>query len=179
MNANSIDASPPGRGNDARATALPPALRGERVQFGELSYYVAGKGPPLLLIHSMNASPSAAEVRPLFERYAAARTVFALDLPGCGFSSRADRRYDPRLMTDALHLIAGPIRERCGDVAIDALAVSVGCEFLARAPRRHARDPGVVCAGQRPALGPVSLSRADAAGSDSLFLAAHLGQPED
>lgn len=44
----------------------------------------------------MNASPSAAEVRPLFERYTGSRTVFAPDLPGCSFSARTDRRYDPR-----------------------------------------------------------------------------------
>lgn len=112
---------------------MPPALRGERFRFGDLSCYVAGQGPPLVLIHSMNASPSAAEVRPLFDRHAGSRTVFALDLPGCGFSDRTDRRYDPRLMTDALHALAEQVRLRCGEARIDALAVSAGCEFLARA----------------------------------------------
>jgi pimeloyl-ACP methyl ester carboxylesterase len=116
-----------------RAGDLPPALGGERFRFGDLSCYVAGQGPPLVLVHSMNASPSAAEVRPLFERYAGSRTVFAPDLPGCGFSDRSDRRYDPRLMTDALHALAEQVRLRCGEARIDALAVSTGCEFLARA----------------------------------------------
>jgi pimeloyl-ACP methyl ester carboxylesterase len=115
------------------AGELPPALRGERVRFGDLCCYVAGQGPPLVLIHGMNVSPSAAEVRPLFDRYAASRTVFALDLPGCGFSDRIDRHYDPRLMTDALHALAEQVRLRCGEARIDALAVSTSCEFLARA----------------------------------------------
>jgi pimeloyl-ACP methyl ester carboxylesterase len=119
--------------DDAPRGGLPPALGGERFRFGDLSCYVAGQGPPLVLVHSMNASPSAAEVRPLYERYAASRTVFAPDLPGCGFSDRTDRRYDPRLMTDALHALAEQVRLRCGEVRIDALAVSTGCEFLARA----------------------------------------------
>ncbi len=133
MNATSIDNPAAGRRDEAPYAALLPALSAERLQFGELSCYVAGQGPPLVLIHSLNASPSAAEMRPLFVRYVSSRTVFALDLPGCGFSARVERRYDPRLMTDALHLLAEQVRERCGDVRIDALAVSVGCEFLARA----------------------------------------------
>ena len=63
-------------------TTLPPAVSGERIEFdsiaGRVSVYVAGNGngPPLLLIHSINAAASAAEVRPLHEHYCATRTVF-------------------------------------------------------------------------------------------------------
>ena len=49
------------------------------------------QGPPLLLVHSVNAAASAAEVRPLHEHYRATRTVLSLDLPGYGFSDRSDR----------------------------------------------------------------------------------------
>ena len=42
------------------------------------------------------------------------RSVFAIDLPGYGLSERSDRRYAPRLMTDALHKAAAQIRARCG-----------------------------------------------------------------
>lgn len=115
------------------ATALPPALDGERIDLGGVNCYVDGNGPPLVLFHSINAAPSAAEVRPLFEHFRATRTVFAIDLPGFGLSDRPDRLYDPRLMTDALHALAERVRERCGDMPIDALAASLGCEFLARA----------------------------------------------
>jgi len=117
--------------------ALPPAVSGERVEFaspaGRLSAYVAGRGPALLLVHSVNAAASAAEVRPLYEHFAATRTVLAIDLPGYGFSDRSDRAYTPRLMTDALHALAAQARARCGDAPVDALAVSLSCEFLARA----------------------------------------------
>ena len=69
---------------------LPAAVSGERFEFdsvaGRLSAYVAGSSAPLLLVHSINASASAAEVRPLHEHYRATRTVFSIDLPGYGFS---------------------------------------------------------------------------------------------
>ena len=116
---------------------LPPAVSGERFEFdsmaGRISAYVAGQGPPLLLVHSVNAAACAAEVLPLYEHYRQTRTVFAIDLPGYGFSERSDRAYTPRLMTDALHAMAAQVQKRCGSVPIDALALSLACEFLARA----------------------------------------------
>ena len=114
-----------------------PALDAERLRFDGLSVYVAGDGPPLLLVHSINASGSAAEVRPLFEHFRASRTVFAIDLPGYGFSERSDRAYSPRLMTDALHAVAAQIRSRCGPAPLDAMALSLSCEFLARAAQEQ------------------------------------------
>ncbi len=112
---------------------LPAALPGERFTFDGLCCYTQGSGPPLLLVHSVNAAASAAEMRPLYEHYASTRTVFAFDLPGYGLSDRSDRAYTPRLMTDALHATAAQIRQRCGAAPLDALALSLGCEFLARA----------------------------------------------
>jgi pimeloyl-ACP methyl ester carboxylesterase len=126
----------------ARHTTLPPAVSGELRDLpssaGRLSYYVAGpprdeSSIPLLLLHSINAAGSAYEVKPLFERYQLRRTVYALDLPGFGFSDRSARRYGPRLMTDAIHAIVEEIRLVHGQVTIDALAVSLSSEFLARA----------------------------------------------
>lgn len=116
---------------------LPPAVSGERLEFdspaGRLSVYTAGTGPALLLVHSINASGSAAEVRPLHEHFRAGRTVFSIDLPGFGFSERSERSYTPRLMTDALHAVTAQIQQRCGRSAIDAMALSLSSEFLARA----------------------------------------------
>ncbi|MCE2916556.1 MAG: alpha/beta hydrolase [Rubrivivax sp.] len=109
------------------------ALPGERFTFDGISCFVQGSGAPLLLVHSVNAAASAAEVRPLYDHYGATRTVFAIDLPGYGCSLRSDRAYTPRLMTDALHAVAAQIRQRCGVTRLDALAVSLSCEFLARA----------------------------------------------
>ncbi len=116
-----------------QAPTLGPAVSGELVRVGDLSCYVAGQGPPLLLVHSINAAASVAEVRPLFEHCRTTHTVFAPDLPGYGLSPRRDIEYTPRLFTDALHAVNAHIRRQCGAVPVDALAVSLGCEFLARA----------------------------------------------
>lgn len=116
---------------------LPHAVSGERRglngRAGELSYYVAGEGKPLLLVHSINAAASAYEMRPLYEHYRATRRVYTPDLPGFGFSERGDRNYTPRLYTDAVLEIVEEILRETGAEAIDALALSLSSEFLARA----------------------------------------------
>jgi pimeloyl-ACP methyl ester carboxylesterase len=116
---------------------LPPALPGERRELvgraGRLSYYIAGSGAPLLLVHSVNAAASAYEVRPMFERFSAGRRVYALDLPGFGFSDRSPRDYTPRLYADAILDMLDEIARDAGPAPIDAAALSLGAEFLARA----------------------------------------------
>jgi len=97
----------PAPAHGAQAPPTQAALRAERIAFGGLICYVAGSGPPLVLVHSVDAAASAAEVRPVFEHCRATHTVFAIDLPGFGFSERANRRDDPRRMTDALHFLSG------------------------------------------------------------------------
>jgi pimeloyl-ACP methyl ester carboxylesterase len=117
--------------------ALTHALEADRREYhdraGRLSIYRAGQGAPLLLAHSINAAGSAYEVRPLFEHYRARRRVFAPDLPGFGFSDRSRRRYDVRLYVDALHDAVDRALEDTGASALDALALSLSSEFLARA----------------------------------------------
>ncbi|MGU3418855.1 alpha/beta fold hydrolase [Methylobacterium sp. D54C] len=123
-----------------RRMTLPPALPGrhERIRTrraGALSLYgsAEAEGVPLLLIHSINAAANAYEVRPLYLRYRGTRPVYALELPGFGFSERSRRRYTPRLMVEAIHAAVDEIRSRHGGWAIDALALSLSCSFLARA----------------------------------------------
>lgn len=97
---------------------------------GPISYYVAGDGPPMLLLHSINAAGSAFEVKPIFEHFRRTRRVFVPDLPGFGFSDRSERDYSVRLYTDAVHDL---VDEVSSDEPIDALALSLTSEFLARA----------------------------------------------
>jgi len=123
------------------ALDLPPALDAERRELdgraGRLNYYVAGSGQPLLLIHSINAAASAYEMRPLFEHYRASRRVYALDLPGFGFSDRTARDYTPRLYVDAILDMLDEIKRESGVSSLDVLALSLGAEFLARAASEH------------------------------------------
>jgi len=116
---------------------LPPAVSGTWREIvgrsGRLGCYVAGEGPPLLLFHSINAAGSAYEVAPIFEGMKGRRSVLAADLPGFGSSDRSDRRYDVRLYVDAVHDVLDFAAEEHGDAPVDALAVSLSAEFLARA----------------------------------------------
>ncbi|WP_439519139.1 alpha/beta fold hydrolase [Hydrogenophaga sp.] len=122
---------------------LPPGLTAPmqilRTAAGRVAVYhneapARGDGlPPLLLVHSVNAAASVAEVAPLFDHYRAKRLVVALDLPGYGHSERSDRAYTPRLMTDAVLAVAQWMRTDLGAEQVDVLGVSLGCEFVARA----------------------------------------------
>lgn len=112
------------------------AIAAERREFssaaaGRISYYVAreGAGRPLILVHSVNAAASAYEMGPLFEAYRQQRPVYAPDLPGCGFSERADRAYAPASFLAALtDLLTGGVRE---EGPVDLVALSLGSEFAA------------------------------------------------
>ncbi len=135
-------------GAAAHRPHLAPALDAE-----PLSVEVAGTGTvhvyaktngapdsrPLLLIHTVNAAASAYEIRPIFEGFASKRPVYALDLPGFGLSERPAGVYTPERMTSAIGRVVEEIRDRHGDAPIDALAVSLSCEFLARVA---AEEPG-------------------------------------
>jgi len=121
---------------------LPAPVPGERHDIdsfgGRLTYWSAqpaepSSEPPMLLVHSINAAGSAYEVKPIFEHYARSRPVYAIELPGFGHSSRAKRQYTIRMMTDAVQAVVAEIRKRHDDRPIDALALSLGSEFLARA----------------------------------------------
>jgi pimeloyl-ACP methyl ester carboxylesterase len=131
------------RRHDDRTPTLPPAVAGELRESdrraGRLAYYVAGEGPPLLLVHSINATASAFEVKPIFEELSRDHRVYAPDLPGFGFSDRSDRRYEPALFTSAiLDMLDVITAERGTRAPVDALALSLSSEFLARAA---AEDP--------------------------------------
>jgi pimeloyl-ACP methyl ester carboxylesterase len=115
---------------------LSEAVDAERLEIdrraGRLSFYAAGDGPPMLLVHSINAAGSAREIGPVFGHFRASRRVYAPDLPGFGFSDRSRRQYDIALYADAIHDLLDVIASESGDERIDALALSLSAEFLAR-----------------------------------------------
>lgn len=115
---------------------LPPAIDSDLFFYRDpqagLLYYYADRqheGRPLVLVHSINAGASAFEMRPIFERYRHERPVYALDLPGFGFSERTDRAYSPAFYEQAItnfmtNVVGAPA---------DVVALSLGSEFVARA----------------------------------------------
>ena len=103
-----------------------PTDAGDVVCYADTS---AADGRPLLLIHSVNAAASAIELRPLFEEYRGRRPVYAMELPGFGLSARRNQVYSPRLYRQA---ILDAIDRAIGR-PVDAVALSLGCEFAALA----------------------------------------------
>lgn len=146
-----------------RIPTMPPAIDAERTQIdtaaGALSYYAAGQGEPLLLIHSINAAASAYEVRPVFEHYRRTRRVVALDLPGFGFSERSDRPYTIALYTQAIAELAARLAEE-HEQPVDALALSLSCEFLARAAVTP-NQPGHAAINRLAMVTPTGFRRGD------------------
>ncbi len=117
------------------AKSLTPALDAEQFAFslnggvtlrgyrGEVT-----EGTPLVLLHSINAAPSAMEMRPLFEHYRDKRPVWVPDLPGFGLSDRPDVTYSSglyaRWLAEWLESLEQPA---------DVVALSLTGEFMARA----------------------------------------------
>lgn len=102
---------------------------------GRVSYYTDQdhKGVPLVLLHSINAASSAFEMKPIFERFRGERPVFALDLPGFGFSDRSDRLYSPELYQ---HAVTDFLKEVIGEPA-DVVTLSLCSEFAALSAEEH------------------------------------------
>ncbi len=117
------------------AMELPPAIDAQERLWnlpgiGELlCYHRPGNGRPVLLLHSINAAPSAFEVEPFFSAMDLGRPLYAPDLPGFGRSVRADRAYTPEFFAEAIAAIIDAIDAH----EVDVVALSTTCEFAARA----------------------------------------------
>jgi pimeloyl-ACP methyl ester carboxylesterase len=106
---------------------------------GRIGYYVdeTGGGPPLVLVHSLNAAPSAVEMKPIFDRFRGERPVFALDLPGFGRSERGDRDYTPELLADAVDELTGSAVKGRADVVALSLGAEIAARAIVAAPERY------------------------------------------
>lgn len=97
-------------------TPLQPALQGDLHTLsgdaGRIAVYAGGSGPPVLLVHSVNALASAAEVRPLFEALRHSHSVYAMDLPGYGLSDRLPSAYRVGDMCSAIEQVAQWVVQR-------------------------------------------------------------------
>ena len=91
----------------SRPPTLPRALDAElhetKGRAGRLAYYVGGDGPPLLLIHSINAAASAYEVKPVYDRMRTLRRVYSVELPGYGHSDRLRTAVRPGQTSASVH----------------------------------------------------------------------------
>jgi pimeloyl-ACP methyl ester carboxylesterase len=121
------------------AAVLPPAIIAQELTWNlpdagrVLCYHRPGAGRPLLLLHSINAAPSAFEVSPFFDRLSLDRPLYAPDLPGFGRSARTDRPYRPEFFATAIQQMIDAI----GADSVDVLALSTTSEFAACAALRE------------------------------------------
>jgi pimeloyl-ACP methyl ester carboxylesterase len=76
----------------------------------------------------------------LFLHYGESRPVYAIDLPGFGYSDRSRKIYTARMMADALHAATAEIKARHQDQSIDVMAISLSCEYAARAALERPDD---------------------------------------
>ena len=99
---------------------------------GVLSYYCdeCGDGRPVLLVHAIHAAASSYEMRNLFESLRAERRVYALDLPGFGFSQRGGMPYSWPMYQAALSQMLDHISNLWGE-PVDIIASSLSCEYAA------------------------------------------------
>lgn len=115
---------------------LAPALDADRHEIatsdaGTISYYAdtSASGRPLVLLHGIHAAASAYDMRPLFDSYRGQRPVYALDLPGFGFSERAARPYAPDTY---VHAIEHLLRNVALSQGADVIALSLSAEYAAK-----------------------------------------------
>ena len=120
------------------ACDLDSAIDGERrasrlESGGLLSYYAADRaqGRPVVIVHGVHVGATAHDVRPIFECVRWRKPVYAIDLPGFGFSARADVDYSPKLYESELVAFLRRIRRAVGGA--DVVAVGLGAELAARA----------------------------------------------
>ena len=148
------------------SSSRPPALDWEtrvlETPHGRSHCYVRpGSGPPIVLLHSLNAVGSAFEMKPIAEHLAANtdRPLYALDWLGFGRSARPAIDYTPAIYTDQLYreLEALPTRPA------DLVALSLGTEYAAQTALQAApwvrRLVLVSPTGLTPSRGPSRLGR--------------------
>ncbi|HEY3414734.1 MAG TPA: alpha/beta hydrolase [Armatimonadota bacterium] len=122
-----------------RAAPLPPAIDAEQGRYdwdgGAVSYSVAGRGKPIVLLHSHNAAASTYEMKQAFQRLKDGYRVFAPDLPGYGRSERRHREYFAHTYIRFLHDFVSDV--------VGAPAIVVAASLSAsHAILAAAEDPG-------------------------------------
>jgi pimeloyl-ACP methyl ester carboxylesterase len=106
----------------------------------QVAYYVNGSGPPLLLVHSINAAASAFEMRMPFAGFRDRRRVYALDLLGYGGSDRPEQLYTG---ADYVALISDFAAEVIGERTA-VIASSLGSAYTIKAAAQRPEQFGAL-----------------------------------
>lgn len=80
--------------HNAQKNIKPPVLSHTyHWRLGDISYTCTGSGHPILLIHSLDNTSSSYEWEKVITELSKTRTVYTLDLLGCGFSEKPNFTY--------------------------------------------------------------------------------------
>lgn len=71
--------------------------------FGDIYYIKSGEGSPILLVHDLNSTSSSYEWKLMIDKLAKTHTVYAIDLLGCGHSSKPKMTYTNYLYVQLLN----------------------------------------------------------------------------
>lgn len=122
---------------------LPPPVDAEprtlSTRDGRVTYYEAGTGRMVLLLHSFNAAGTSYELRPVFEALSRSRHVIAMDWLGFGLSDRPAKRFTAGLYERQLRNLL----DMLATDAVDVVALSLPGQYVvkeaAAQPRRFRR----------------------------------------
>jgi len=87
-------------------------------KFGNIAYTKTGKGKPILLIHDLKNTSSTYEWKEIIKKLSKSRTVYALDLLGCGYSDKPNITYTAYLYVQLLDDFVTDIIGKRTDIAV-------------------------------------------------------------
>jgi len=87
-------------------------------KFGDISYTKTGKGKPILLIHDLKNTSSSYEWKEIIKKLSKNRTVYTIDLLGCGYSDKPNITYTAYLYVQLLNDFITTIIGKRTDVAV-------------------------------------------------------------
>ncbi len=100
-------------------------------KFGNISYTVKGEGLPLLLIHDLQSTSSSYEWKNIVNNLSKKRTVYTLDLLGCGYSDKPNITYTTYMYTQLINdFVVNIINKRTDVIATGdsaPLTIMAGC----------------------------------------------------
>jgi len=87
-------------------------------KFGNISYSKTGNGKPILLIHDLKNTSSTYEWKEIIKKLSKSRTVYAIDLLGCGYSDKPNITYTAYLYVQLLNDFITNVIGKRTDVAV-------------------------------------------------------------
>lgn len=101
-------------------------------KFGNISYTVRGEGLPLLLIHDLQSTGSSYEWKNIVNNLSKKRTVYTIDLLGCGYSDKPNITYTAYMYTQLINdFVINVINKRTDVIATgDAAPFTIMAGYL-------------------------------------------------